>query len=91
MLENTNSYQPRFDQDGAGGLELYCLVEYLRLYKPYGDCLLAGGQRAQRWPPAGPPKYAHLAPEGVSGQNFGDFRILTGLIFELTRSDFQYS
>ena len=41
--------------------------------------------------PAGPPKYAHLSPEGVSGQNFHDFRIFTGSDFELSRSDFEYA
>ena len=52
-------------------------------------CLHMGGQRAQRWPPAGPPKCAHLSPEGGFGQNFRDFWIFTGSDFELSRSDFQ--
>ena len=68
------------------------LLFKLTLYESYSDereCLHAGGQRAQRWPPAGPPNFAQLSPEGVSSQNFHDFRIFMRLDFELSRSDFQ--
>ena len=37
-------------------------------------------------PPAGPPNFAHLSPEGGFGQNFRDFLIFTGSDFELSRS-----
>ena len=53
-------------------------------------CLHAGGQRAQHWPPAGPPKCAHLSPEGGFGQTVDDFRIFTRSDFELNRSIPEY-
>ena len=55
-----------------------------RIYKPHNnDCLHMGGQRAQRWPPAGPPKLAKVLICVSFFAKFRDFSDFHGCQFRI--------